>query len=324
MRRYQWEPGLVKEPFKHPRSSGRRGPLELVLAFPAPADPQWARSLIGRSISYFDPARRTAEKRSAAVPLGTLHIAGLKLADQGRTLILATDPHPRAARYTIDLGSMHQPGKLQSYDLFGVEAAWSAAKDDAGAEPVWKGWWPDIDIEVTRRLTRASAPHERLAALIQQPGRLTLSTLVSLPAGETTLRIDASGAITDATLGDEQPVADPQPAQDGTHSILIPAHAQDLPLFLTFSVETGKTGQPLMIHAFYNRGKSERFQTIERQQFTVPWAPAPPVSPAPTELSVPDLAGGDRKRGETLFFSDQCDAPNATRFVAKVETWART
>lgn len=287
------------------------------MAFPAPADPQWARSLIGRSISYFDPAREAAFKPSAAVPLGTLHIAGVKLADQGRTLILATDPHPRAARYTIDLGPMQQSMKLQSYNLSGVEAAWSAAKDDAGAEPDWKGWWPDVDVEVTRRLTRGSAPHERLAALIQQPGQLTLSTLVSLPAGETTLRIDSSGAISDATLGDEQPVADPQPAQDGTHSVLIPAHARDLPLFLTLSVETGKTGRPLMIHALYNRDKSERFQTIERQQFTVPWAPVPSVSATPTELPLPDLAGGDLKHGEALFFGDQARCSQCHAFRGK-------
>jgi hypothetical protein len=33
------------------------GPLELVMAFPAPADPQWTPSFIGKSIAYFDPPR---------------------------------------------------------------------------------------------------------------------------------------------------------------------------------------------------------------------------------------------------------------------------
>ena len=33
-----------------------------------------------------------------------------------------------------------------------------ASKDDAGAEPAWKGWWPDLDVDATRRLTRGSAP----------------------------------------------------------------------------------------------------------------------------------------------------------------------
>ncbi|HKM53687.1 MAG TPA: hypothetical protein VJY33_09775 [Isosphaeraceae bacterium] len=139
------------------------GPLELVMAFPGPADPQWTRSFIGKSIAYFDPVRRNAGEPSAAAPLGTLRIAGAKLVDQGQTLLLATDPHPRVARYELVPGPPRESGQTFIYDLSGVEATWSAAKDDAGAEPAWKGWWPDLDVDATRGLTRGSAPHERFS-----------------------------------------------------------------------------------------------------------------------------------------------------------------
>ncbi len=281
------------------------GPLDLVMACPGPVDPQWTRAFIGKSIVYFDPVRTSAGEPSAAAPLGTLRITGAKLVDQGRTLLLATDPHPRLARYELVLGTPRDPEQTVNYDLSGVEAMWSAAQDDLGAEPAWKGWWPDLDVDATRRLTRGSAPHERGLAMLAQPGRLTLNTLLSLPPGETTVRIESNGAISDATLGDEQLAADHGPARDGTHRVVIAAHPREVPLFLSLMVETGKEGSSPMIRATYARSKSERFQTIERQRFTVPWAPLPPVSTSPIEVKVPDLGGGVPKRGEALFFSEQ-------------------
>ena len=77
------------------------------------------------SIAYFDPVRRNAGEPSAAAPLGTLRIAGAKLVDQGQTLLLATDPHPRVARYELVLGPPRESGQTFIYDLSGVEATWS-------------------------------------------------------------------------------------------------------------------------------------------------------------------------------------------------------
>jgi putative heme-binding domain-containing protein len=281
------------------------GPLDLVVAFPGPVDPQWTRSFIGKSISYFNSVGADGRQASAAAPLGSLRIAGAKLVDEGRTLLLATDPHPRAARYELFFGPSRDAGRTIVYDLSGVEAAWTAGKEDAGADPAWKGWWPDLDADATRRLTRGSAPHERVLALIKEPGRLTLSTLVSLPPGAAAVRIEASAAILDATLGDEQPAADSEPAGDETRRVVMTASPSGEPLFLSVTVETGKNGRPPMIRASYAQGKSEPVQPIERQRFMVPWAPVPPAALSIPVVSVPDLAGGVPKRGELLFFSDQ-------------------
>ncbi len=225
------------------------GPLELVMAFPAPVEPQWSRTLVGKAIAYFDHDRGAPGGPAAAAPLGSLRIAGVRLADQGRTLLLATDPHPRIARYELILGPKREPAKVVSYDLSGVEADWSSSKDDAGAEPAWKGWWPDLDLDATRRLTRGSALHERALALLEQPGRLSLSTLLSLPPGENMVLIEASGALSEVTLGDEQPVVDPRPGPNGMYRVILSGRSLGVPLYLSLNVETGRRGRPLAIHA---------------------------------------------------------------------------
>ncbi len=43
----------------------------------------------------------------------------------------------------------------------GVEWGWSPAAADAGEDPRSQGWWPSLDLETTRRLTKGSRPHER-------------------------------------------------------------------------------------------------------------------------------------------------------------------
>ena len=78
-----------------------------------------------------------------------------------------------------------------------------------------------------------------------------------------------------------------------------------MPQFFSFMVETGKGGRPPMIRCASSRGQSDRFQTIDRQRFTVPWAPVPRLRRPQLEVPVPDLAGGVAKRGEVLFFSEQ-------------------
>ena len=72
-------------------------------------------------------------RAAAAVPTGrSLRIVGVRLVDDGRTLVLATDPHPRVARYLLPLA-----GGAASYDLTGLEAAWSELDDPGrGSEVV--------------------------------------------------------------------------------------------------------------------------------------------------------------------------------------------
>ena len=166
------------------------GPLEVIAAFDGPIDPALAKSYVGRTISYVE-TRSDARDSLLGLPRRVRsRIVGTRLIDAGQTLVMATDPHPRVARYLLPLPAAMRgpatkplPDGTVAYDLTGVEATWSAPDEPPGS-PSWSGWWPQLDLEATRRLTRGSKPHEAGLALLSRPGRLTLSTLIRLPEGK--------------------------------------------------------------------------------------------------------------------------------------------
>src|SRR4051794_7582384 len=67
------------------------GPLDVVVALPSPLDPARAQGFVGRSITFSGPPVGQDSKRPAAETPGVIRIAGARLADGGRTLLLATD-----------------------------------------------------------------------------------------------------------------------------------------------------------------------------------------------------------------------------------------
>ncbi len=149
----------------------------------------------GRARSSRAGGRRTANRRARSI-------------DGARTLVLATDPHPRGSLcVTAKRGRCEgRPGPGPNgtgigYDLSGIEATWGAEGDPA-ERPRWSGWWPLVDSEATWRLSQGSKSHEDCRALLSKPGRLVLSTLVRLPQGKVIFRIDGKGAVDEAALGD--------------------------------------------------------------------------------------------------------------------------
>jgi putative heme-binding domain-containing protein len=138
---------------------------------------------------------------------------------------------------------------------------------------------------------------------LDQPGRLTLNTLLSLPAGEAVVQIEAGGAVSDASLGDEQQAA--QAADSKTQFVEFSLKSSGDPLFLTLTITTGEKEWKPFLRAFWAAGKSRTLTKIPREWFLLPWAPvASAAAPADVD-SVPDLKGGDPIRGEALFFSEQ-------------------
>ena len=75
------------------------------------------------------------------------------------------------------------------------------AAADPGEEPRSKGWWPSLDLETTRRQTKGSRPHEECLALLEQPGRIVFSSLLVLPEGPATVRLESTGSIEEAIAG---------------------------------------------------------------------------------------------------------------------------
>ncbi len=273
------------------------GTLEVIAAFDRPLDPASARAMIGQTVPYQDIRGKGADQPPPSQPAGRLRIVGARLLDDGRTLALATDPHPRVARYLLPL-----PGATVPYDLTGMEAAWSEG-DDPGQGPKWSGWWPSLDLDAVRRLTRGSRPHETGLALLSRPGRLVLSAWVRLPPGKVTLRVESSGPIEEATLGDAQ-AAGTEP-KDGVYRIEPAVESRGEPLFLMMTIRTGAGGMPFSMRASYRAAGQPADRPVERDRLLLPWAPTSTVNATAAPLVVPDLSGGDPARGRTLFHGDQ-------------------
>jgi putative heme-binding domain-containing protein len=287
------------------------GPLEVAAAFDQPIDRVQAHAYIGRTITYVEVPADGAELVTAARASGSLRIVGARLADQGRTLFLATDPHARIARYGFPLrASRREPGSSPgadstiAYDVTGVQAAWGEPDDPPGG-PRWSGWWPGLDLDVTRRLTRGSRYHEAGLALLSRPGRLVCSTFVRLPRGTVALRIASSGPIEEITVGDSQAEASHPDARDGLHRALLTVESRGESLYLTLTVRTGTSSRPLSLEASYRCAGEKADHPIGRDCLLLPWAPILPAAAVAAPLVVPDLAGGDPARGRAIFSSDQ-------------------
>jgi putative heme-binding domain-containing protein len=307
--------GKTPLPDEGPRAIWPAGPLDVVAAFEKPVDPQRAKTLAGQSIPYFSPA----EAENGTTPRqerrgGALRIVDVRIGDGGRTLFIATDPHPRVARYVLPLAAFQakpDARKTQNleaaYDLFGVEWGWSPAAADAGDDPQSQGWWPALDLETTRRLTKGSRPHDESLALLAQPGWLMLSALMRLPEGTTTVRLESTGTIEDATLGESQgePAAPKGPDRLHTVELTVEPKSKTDAAFLMFRVQTGGDPRPFQLRASYRLAKEATHHALKRDQVILPWAPLPPEAAAQAPLVLPDLSGGDPARGQALFAGDK-------------------
>ena len=162
-----------------------------------------------------------------------------------------------------------------------------------------------LDLDSTRTTTAGSIRHEAGFALLSKPGRLILSTLVRLPPGAFTIRIDAAGPIEDAFAGEVEADADAGASADELHHAELAVQAKGDPLFLTFTVRTGQDTRPFSLKVSYRSHDEKTFRPLVRDQLLIPWAPLPAASETAAPLVVPDLAGGDASRGQTLFVGDQ-------------------
>ncbi len=273
------------------------GPLDVVVTFDRPVDPGW---MMGRIVRYADPKDRSPESA------GQLRIVGVRPRDDGRTLLLATDPHPRQARYQLPIPRTHGvpddgSSETTAYDLSGLEATW-AEGDPPGSEPSWTGWWPVLNLSESRRLTAGSRPHQVGWDLMSRNGRLGWAGWVSLPAGKITVRIRSSMPVEEATLGDAQG-AGTVPGADGFFLAEMLVESRGEPLFFTASVRTGSVGNSAQVVASYRLEGDPEDRPIGREQWKLPWAPMSSASPTleAAPIAVPDLSGGDATRGREIF-----------------------
>ena len=306
------------------------GPLEVRVAFDRPLDPSVARKLTGTSIPFGEhvragdrfesikPPYRAVEEQGQA-SRGALKVAAAKLVDGGRTLVLATDPHPGWATYAPTIpgvrsvagGSAGEPVDLD-YDLSGAEVSWS--DDRATGSPTWTGWWPHLDTDVVRSLTVGSVEHERSLELSKKPGLLSIRSRLRLPKGKTTLRLEASGPIR-AKCGDKEATSSRN--DGGSQSVDIDVDAGSGSVELSLAVTTGEGGKPVVLHASLRTPGDPIARPLPLARLGLPWAPeAMPSPPAPARLPK-EMAGGDPRRGEAIFFGEKAKCSSCHRVGGK-------
>src|SRR4029079_7125739 len=189
------------------------GPREVRVAFDRPVDPSLLRDVIKKTTltagRYVRAGDRFESLRPGyavvamqlTTPRFDVPIRGVQLTPDGRTLILATDPHPGAMHYALTLPGMGRPEKSSNgtlrqvpqidldYDLRGVEATWTP---DGGKAVTT--WLPHFDTDVARAFTAGSATHEAFWRM-SGPGRFTVRAQLDLtdmlrPAVQPGSRID--------------------------------------------------------------------------------------------------------------------------------------
>ncbi len=275
------------EPTPKPITAWAAGPLEARIAFDRDVPRALADALVGTRIISGDDVK-AGDRYVASQPSnpdtparGSLRIAAARV--EGRTLILATDPHSRDTAYALWLPAPVNQGLM--YRLRGVEFTWG--EEGEGAKPLAAGVWPSLD---SSQFARENPP-------IGKPRRLVLKTLVALPKAKVTLTARASVAFT-LDLGNESAKsADTQGEQRAMVATEIEGDVTDL----TWTLEAQG---PLSFAATLRTDNDTTERALSPEQLILPWAP--PAAPIAAPLPVPEaiLNGGDPAKGALVFKSE--------------------
>ena len=284
------------------------GPMEARVAFDRAVDPEVARRVVGESVGFGEGEKPGGVAGRSGGDRGALRVAAARLVDEGRTLVLVTDPHPREATYRLALPGVKAPGESGAgasvevgYTLGGVEATFAQGPSK------WSGWWPVLDPVAARQATAGSAQHERLLDLTSKPGKLTLQTLIASPKGDATLDLDASVPF-EAAFGVETTRSIASKAD--AHRATLKAESTGEPIFFTMAMTT-VAGNPPRVRASMGPGP------LSREAFVLPWAPPAPSPAPPPTVPAELLTGGDPVRGEAVFLGEQSKCANCHRVRGK-------
>jgi putative heme-binding domain-containing protein len=290
------------------------GRFETRIVFNRAVDPSIAKLVIGRSIAI-DETKPTVGSRPVLIETArsltrgagpSLRITAAKLENGGRTLVMTTDPHPRAATYTLEVpaGPAGKPIAV-AYDLSGVEASWSGR--GVATPAVWSGWWPGLNPGDVRARLSGSPDHARVLELLGRPGTLKLETLLSLPKGPIVVQVEASSRI-EATLGGEEPSPVEGASNVGNKSAVFRIESTAEPSLLSVTAATGQAGKVSGVRVTTAQGPAPP-SPLRHDQILLPWTPPAPPVPGPM-ANVPDLSKGDPQRGAVVFVSAEAKCSN--------------
>ena len=263
-----------------------------------------------------------------ATPRYAHEVLSTQLSPDRRTLTLVTRPRQAAVKYAVTLpplaNSDSQPRRRTSTesdlltDLSGVAVDW---KSTDGKES-WGGWLPHLDLQVARVFTRQSSEQDRLFALVQLPGTLTLRGQLDLfqmlqPAIQPGAKIDWERPPENVTVVFDS--SGPFTAELGTHGFKSArtdgsTHRAEFeiravgPVWQKFTLAV-PTGDPtLKLSAYWFTDEDPRPRAFPLRRFLLPWAqPADSSekSPEPGERVIPEIAGGNWLHGKRIFFGDK-------------------
>ncbi len=294
---------------------------ELRVAFDRPLDADGLRELTkrariesGRFVFAGDrfetirPGYQVVHDQLAA-PRFANEVLSARVSPDRRTLGLVTRARVSAVNYAVTL-----PGAELLTDLTGVEAAWKA---DDGKDS-WSGWMPHADLNVARELTRGSAEHERLFALIEKPGTLTLRGQLDAwqmlqpaiqpgakidwerPAEQVRVRFESSAAFALNVGAAGLRSAGQKAGKQHVEQMLgAPGKAwQPFEVKLT-------TGPGITLVPTWSTADDARPRPFPLRRFLLPWAQPDDGANRPVKREIPEIAGGDWQRGRAVFFGDK-------------------
>ena len=309
--------GVSQNDLPHPQAVWATSPIEIKLVFNRALTPDEQNKIIDSPISFLTPS---AKKDDADSPRGTLHIAGATPDDKdGRTLTLATDPHPWNTTFTLDLKGLlgeHAPERFTSYTLSGVEATWEPDVP-ADAQPTLTTWWPCLDLGQYRMSVGTLLTTDQLQFVKNIDGslgrgRLTLRTSVGPFAKDQAFDLICTGSLVleDVTVDNEPAKID---KAAGKARLQIPAG--ELPVEVAAFIKKGQNLDargPLL----YLITASEPVESV-RSGFTLPWAPVRLAADSAAAIEVPDLSGGDPAKGEAVFFGQAAKCGDCHAFQGR-------
>ena len=315
-----------------PVSAWSAGPDEFRVSFDRKLEPTELRDLTkkititrGKFVSAGDrfetlrPGYQVVQNELATPRFG-LPILGAGLSSDAHTLIIRTPPQRAAVNYAISVAALRKSDSKQHPEidvlanLNGIDAAWKDSSGSAG----WSGWLPHADLAVSREFLAPSKAHQALWDSLKKNGSLSLKCQLNLwqmlqPATQPGSKLDYTPPSEHVTLTLRAPseFRGKTPAgnltakrDDKRFSASIkhtPVEHQWLPIEI--ELPTGEADPQLEI--VWHTSDDPRERALPLRRFFLPWAEPQKSTGTPTKREVPELAGGDWRNGEKIFFSDQ-------------------
>ena len=307
------------------------GTMELNVAFDTPIDPTVLSHLKDAKIDFGDYVAAAdrleilkppyqAVSRQEATPRGTLRVVSGRISDDHRLLTLQTDPHPQSVRYALMLPNVSSGFQGENsatvdlaYDLTGTESSWTPKT--AATRVAWTGWLPHLDGSMNSALLRRASTFETLTNQFQRDGVLSQRARLSLPAGRTQLRVEASGPL-EFRLGTLR--SQSKPIAPGRHLCDLSFDSLEAGELLAVDITT-EDGKPLVVHASYSTESDPTQRPLPLAALLLPWAP---LRPSASVVSTSDFAliGGDFENGRGLFFGDRLKCSTCHRLRGEGNT----